>query len=227
MTHRRAEPGRIGSAPGWRSRCSSSTRWPRCGPSTPWSTSIRPASPPAAHRHPLPPRRLPALGRGHGAGAVEDAVRPCRRIRPRTGGDAGPRPHLGLALQPADASTTASIPPAAEMEWTVLEVSNTPWHERCSYVVGPPGEHRFAKAMHVSPFLPARGRPTPCATPPQRSGSGSASTSTHRRLLRRIVGSTSRAPTGLRPNWPPPWCCDDGRSIALALAGICCGATPS
>jgi DUF1365 family protein len=43
------------------------------------------------------------------------------------------------------------------VEWTVLEVSNTPWHERCRYVVGPPGEHRFAKAMHVSPFLPAQG----------------------------------------------------------------------
>ncbi len=48
-------------------------------------------------------------------------------------------------------------PTGQEVEWTVLEVSNTPWHERCSYVVGPPGEHRFAKAMHVSPFLPAQG----------------------------------------------------------------------
>ena len=37
---------------------------------------------------------------------------------------------------------------------TVLDVQNTPWHERCSYVVGPPGCHRFAKSMHVSPFLP-------------------------------------------------------------------------
>jgi hypothetical protein len=46
------------------------------------------------------------------------------------------------------------------VEWTVLEVSNTPWHERCSYVVGPPGEHHFAKAMHVSPFLPAHGEYT-------------------------------------------------------------------
>jgi uncharacterized protein len=40
------------------------------------------------------------------------------------------------------------------VETTVLEVSNTPWHERCHYVVGPPGVHRFAKDMHVSPFLP-------------------------------------------------------------------------
>ena len=48
-------------------------------------------------------------------------------------------------------------PSGRNVEWTVLEVSNTPWHERCSYVVGPPGEHHFAKAMHVSPFLPAQG----------------------------------------------------------------------
>jgi DUF1365 family protein len=45
-------------------------------------------------------------------------------------------------------------PSGREVEWTVLEVSNTPWHERCRYVVGPPGVHTFAKAMHVSPFLP-------------------------------------------------------------------------
>jgi len=45
-------------------------------------------------------------------------------------------------------------PSGAHVEWTVLEVSNTPWHERCTYVVGPPGEHQFAKAMHISPFLP-------------------------------------------------------------------------
>ena len=40
------------------------------------------------------------------------------------------------------------------VETLVAEVENTPWHERCSYVVGPPGRHRFAKTMHVSPFLP-------------------------------------------------------------------------
>jgi uncharacterized protein len=42
----------------------------------------------------------------------------------------------------------------ATIETLVAEVKNTPWHERCSYVVGPPGRHRFAKTMHVSPFLP-------------------------------------------------------------------------
>ncbi len=40
------------------------------------------------------------------------------------------------------------------VEWTVLEVTNTPWQERHCYVIGPPGRHQMAKAMHVSPFLP-------------------------------------------------------------------------
>jgi len=35
----------------------------------------------------------------------------------------------------------------------VAEVTNTPWHERHAYVVGPPGSHRFDKVMHVSPFF--------------------------------------------------------------------------
>jgi DUF1365 family protein len=42
----------------------------------------------------------------------------------------------------------------ATVDSLVAVVENTPWHERCAYVVGPPGRHRFAKAMHVSPFLP-------------------------------------------------------------------------
>lgn len=37
----------------------------------------------------------------------------------------------------------------------VAEVENTPWHDRHAYVVGSPGSHRFAKELHVSPFLPA------------------------------------------------------------------------
>ncbi|HEY2565314.1 MAG TPA: DUF1365 domain-containing protein [Acidimicrobiales bacterium] len=39
------------------------------------------------------------------------------------------------------------------IEHMVAEVTNTPWHERHCYVVGPPGTHRLTKAMHVSPFL--------------------------------------------------------------------------
>jgi DUF1365 family protein len=37
----------------------------------------------------------------------------------------------------------------------VAEVENTPWHDRHAYVVGGPGTHRFAKELHVSPFLPS------------------------------------------------------------------------
>jgi uncharacterized protein len=40
------------------------------------------------------------------------------------------------------------------IQWLVTEVENTPWHDRHAYVVGPPGRHRFAKELHVSPFLP-------------------------------------------------------------------------
>ncbi|MET0912178.1 MAG: DUF1365 domain-containing protein [Acidimicrobiales bacterium] len=40
------------------------------------------------------------------------------------------------------------------IEALVLEVTNTPWHERHAYVLdGGAGEHRFAKALHVSPFF--------------------------------------------------------------------------
>lgn len=45
-------------------------------------------------------------------------------------------------------------PDGAAIETLVAEVENTPWHERHSYVVGPPGRHQFAKSLHVSPFLP-------------------------------------------------------------------------
>jgi hypothetical protein len=47
------------------------------------------------------------------------------------------------------------------LEAIVAEVTNTPWNERHSYVlpIAPPGDaqrfrFRFAKAFHVSPFLP-------------------------------------------------------------------------
>lgn len=40
------------------------------------------------------------------------------------------------------------------VEQLLMEVENTPWHERTTYVVGPPGTYRFPKVMHVSPFLP-------------------------------------------------------------------------
>ena len=37
---------------------------------------------------------------------------------------------------------------------TVVEVTNTPWHERTAYVLEGTGIHQVAKGMHVSPFLP-------------------------------------------------------------------------
>ena len=41
-----------------------------------------------------------------------------------------------------------------EVDAVVAEVTSTPWHERHVYTVdGGTEEHRFAKAMHVSPFL--------------------------------------------------------------------------
>jgi cyclopropane-fatty-acyl-phospholipid synthase len=39
----------------------------------------------------------------------------------------------------------------------LMEVTNTPWHEKTHYVVGPPGRHHWPKQMHVSPFLPMEG----------------------------------------------------------------------
>jgi DUF1365 family protein len=52
-------------------------------------------------------------------------------------------------------------PEGSRVDALVAEVTNTPWHERHAYVLarGPgagtaaPSEHRFAKALHVSPFM--------------------------------------------------------------------------
>ncbi len=40
-----------------------------------------------------------------------------------------------------------------EVASMAFEVTNTPWHERHTYAVGEPGEHRVDKQLHVSPFL--------------------------------------------------------------------------
>ncbi len=45
-------------------------------------------------------------------------------------------------------------PTYREVETVVVEVTNTPWHERTTYVLPGTGVHRTAKGMHVSPFLP-------------------------------------------------------------------------
>ena len=115
-----------------------------------------------SHRHPAPlrfPRRDflgdPALPLDH---AVRDLVE--RRTGRRPGGPGGPpgQPaHLGLAVQPDQPvllRRTHGTGRTGGITQLVAEVQNTPWHERTAYVVGGPGEHRFAKALHVSPFLP-------------------------------------------------------------------------
>ena len=40
------------------------------------------------------------------------------------------------------------------VEAVVVEVTNTPWHERTAYVLPGPGDHVVDKQLHVSPFLP-------------------------------------------------------------------------
>ncbi len=45
-------------------------------------------------------------------------------------------------------------PSGGEVTHVVVEVTNTPWHERTAYVLEGAGVHRAPKAMHVSPFLP-------------------------------------------------------------------------
>ena len=167
MTHRRAEPGR---------RFSSRVALPLLfldeagrAPIRPPSGRLRPVSPspPVAHRHALPPRRLPCPPTRPRSAA--QWRKPLRTPADPFGGPwrcwAMSAPGAGSSIP--SRSSTASIPRAARSNGRVLEVSNTPWHERCSYVVGPPGEHRFAKAMHVSPFLPAEGTYTLRYTAPE------------------------------------------------------------
>ena len=44
-------------------------------------------------------------------------------------------------------------PTGSVVETTVVQVTNTPWHQRTAYVLGGTGSHLVAKEMHVSPFL--------------------------------------------------------------------------
>jgi uncharacterized protein len=53
----------------------------------------------------------------------------------------------------ADVAGPAGAP--GPVRCLVVDVENTPWHDHHAYVVGPPGRHRFAKELHVSPFLPS------------------------------------------------------------------------
>ena len=83
-------------------------------------------------------------------------------------------------------------PSGREVEWTVLEVSNTPWHERHAYVVGPPGAHTFAKAMHVSPFLPMQATYTLRYSATRREHQGQPRRRSAAARPRRMVVGTNR-----------------------------------
>ena len=111
-------------------------------------------------------------------------------------------------------------PSGRHVEWTVLEVSNTPWHERCRYVVGPPGEHRFAKAMHVSPFLSSAGHLHLALLPAGRGAPGQP----RRRGAApgRAVSSVGRTETPTDPyrSSRPQWCCGAGSSTAPRSARL-------
>lgn len=87
------------------------------------------------------------------ADAVRDTVAAHRGIRPD--GPVAMLAHLrtwGWLFNPITLYYCFD-PSGTEVEALVAEVTNTPWHERHSYVVGPPGRHRFAKQLHVSPFF--------------------------------------------------------------------------
>ena len=132
---------------------------------------------PSAHR-----RRWPAAIRFHrgdylpsGAptvrGAVVEAVARRRGLGAGPGGDVGPCPHLGMALQPAHlvlllrpVGTGRRVDGARGVQHPMARAPH--------YVVGPPGEHTFAKAMHVSPFLPAQATYTLRYSAPGRGHQG-------------------------------------------------------
>ncbi len=118
------------------------------------------APPPAVeHRGPqrrhVPPRRLPGRpGRaprrrraGPGGGAAPASGRPGPSA-------CSPSCARGAGCSTRSPPTTATTPTGTEVETTVVEVTNTPWHERTAYVLAGTGVHRVAKGMHVSPFLP-------------------------------------------------------------------------
>jgi DUF1365 family protein len=115
--------------------------------------------------HPLWSRRLPAPVWFRRADFLGDPSQPLdEAVRDLVSERSGDRPRGRIALlanlrtwgwlfnpisfyfcYSADGSTVGQL---------AVEVENTPWHERCQYVVGAPGYHQFPKSMHVSPFLP-------------------------------------------------------------------------
>ena len=108
----------------------------------------------AGQRRLVPPAGLP----GGPAGPLDHVVRDLveERTGRRPGGPdlaADPGAHLGLAVQ-SDQRLLLLRPRRPGGRDHVVEVTNTPWHERTAYVLPGPGSHLVDKQLHVSPFLP-------------------------------------------------------------------------
>ena len=140
--------------------CALHPLWSARGPNAAW---IRPGDflgPAPSVLHPLrslarsAPRGTPSRQRtvGEWADGVRDLV--AERLGTRPGGSvallASPRT-WGWSANPLAAYYCRDGDGA--LAAVVLEVTNTPWHERHHYVVGGAGEHDLTKAMHVSPFF--------------------------------------------------------------------------
>lgn len=78
----------------------------------------------------------------------------------------------------------------------VAEVTNTPWGERHVYVVGGPGEHRFDKDFHVSPFLPMDMTYTVRYQDPERHLSLSFDVAQGEQTILRAAMALTRVPLG-------------------------------
>jgi len=98
---------------------------------------------------------------------LAEAVRECaaRVTGRRPGGPIRLLAHLryaGYSFNPVSFYYCYASAAADDLDCIVAEITNTPWHERHAYVLaaaaaetrGRALEWRFAKAFHVSPFLP-------------------------------------------------------------------------
>lgn len=92
--------------------------------------------------------------------AVRDLIQAEQGVRPQGPVDLLTQPrYWGFAMNPISIYFVWS-PDRSQLEWLLLEVHNTPWNEQHPYLLKPaPAQSgdlidlRFAKAMHVSPFM--------------------------------------------------------------------------
>ena len=167
---------------------------------------------PSAHR-----RRWPAAIRFHrddylpsGAPTVQGAV--AEAVAGAGGSVRGPVAMLGHVRTWGWLFNPLTLfycfdPSGRDVEWTVLEVSNTPWHERHHYVVGPPGEHTLREGHARLALLAGAGHLHACAIPHPGEGIRVSLDVAAPARLRRMVEGTNRTPTRWRPGCPPPWSC--------------------